>query len=351
MPSKRNIGVFLPNWLGDAVMATPAIRLLYERLGNEYELYALGRPVVLELFDGNPWFTGTIPLQARKPEPGHSFWDVVRTLRKKRLEHALLFPNSVRSALTAWCGRIKYRIGYAKEGRGMFLTTALKVPDGEIPLTDYYLKLTEPFTEQTVENDVNTYRLELFTTPEEEQLGEQIWRNLGLREDVLTLNVGSANSAARNWSEDYAVRFAQRVVDELNFDVLLNCGPGETELAERIVQRSQRDRVFSLAKQPLNIHSGKICLKRSRILVSTDSGPLHIAAAFGVPTVCLLGPTSETYIANPSVQRLTLSRRLPCAPCFAKQNCPEHHHRCMSELTPEWVFEQTKQLLMNHERQ
>jgi heptosyltransferase-2 len=247
----------------------------------------------------------------------------------------------------AWCGKAKQRIGYAKGGRGLLLTSAVKVPSPDRSIVDYYLNLTDILTEKETSDSIARHRLELHTTPEEEKLGDAIWNALGLRspEKVVVLNVGSANSIARSWPMEYAALLSQWVVDKLDFDVLINCGPAEIDMARKIAAGSQRSRVFSMADQPLNIHSGKICLKRARLTVSTDSGPLHIASAFGKPTIVLLGPTSETYIANSSLERIVVSKHLPCAPCYAKKNCPKGHQRCMRELTPQLVFEKIQEIL------
>jgi heptosyltransferase-2 len=344
----KKICVFLPNWLGDAVMATPAIRCLYEQFNGNAVLTALGRPHVLELFDGSPWFDNQIPFQIKNAPPEQSQYHIIRRFRREQFDLALLLTNSFRTALIAWSGKITQRIGYAKLGRGLFLSLPVKIPSSDIPLVDYYLNLVDAVTGKNTPNDPTIrYRLELYTTPEEEKLGDDIWNNLGLRspEKVLVFNVGSASSIVKSWSLDFAVELSRLVVDQLDFDVLINCGPDETQTAREIVTLAKRKHVFSMADQPLNIHAGKICLKRARLTVSTDSGPLHIASAFGKPTLVLLGPTSETYIANPYLDRNILTRHLPCSPCYSKKKCPEKHHRCMKELTPQLVFEKIQSVV------
>ncbi|MDR3199752.1 MAG: lipopolysaccharide heptosyltransferase II [Planctomycetaceae bacterium] len=346
----QKICVFLPNWIGDAVMATPTIRILYEYFNNSAVFTALGRPHILELLAGNPWFRHNIPLQVKNAPPEFSQSNIIRQLKLEQFDTALLLPNSIRSALIAWFGKIKKRVGYASLGRRWFLSTAVNIPTYEIPITDYYLNLADTIIGKNApQNTLNRYRLELHTTPEEEKLGDDVWNNLALQppEKVLVLNIGAASSIAKQFPHDHAVELARLITDQLGFDVLLNCGPHETRFVKEIVQLANRERVFSLAEQPLNIHTGKICLKRARLTVSTDSGPLHIAAAFGKPTLVLLGPSSETYIANPSLNQFILSRHLPCSPCYAKKKgiCPKKHHRCMRELTPQLVFERIRQII------
>lgn len=361
--SQKNgkICILLSNWIGDVIMSTPSIRLLHECFGEQATLAVVGRPHVLQLLEGNSWIDQMIPFDPRGSESENRQNSVVRRLRKERFDSVVLFPNSFRSALLAWQGGARQRIGYGKQGRSILLTHAVRPPDREVPLVDYYLNLTEaalPFIEarysltpsERPAVSLDRRRLELSTTPEEEKLGDEIWNRLGLREPdkVLILNVGSANSLARNWPPDFAAELARLIAGQLDMDVLLNCGPGEVEIVRDVVERSKSPRVFSMADQPQNMHVGKICIKRARLTVSTDSGPLHIAMAYGNPAIVLQGPTSETYIANPTVDLTVINRKLYCSPCLAKKRCPEKHHRCMLEITPEIVYEKVVEVLEQH---
>lgn len=352
------ICIFLSNWIGDVIMSTPSIRLLHEHFGGQATFTVIGRPHLLQLLEGNSWIDQTIPFDPRGSELENRQRRVVRRLREERFDSMVLFPNSFRSALISWLGGARQRIGYGKQGRLMLLTHSVRPPDREIPLVDYYLNLTDAalpiigarFGLTLPKRPVDAsdrHRLELHTTPSEEKLGEEVWKSLGLRDPdkVVILNVSSANSLARNWPPDFAAKLARLIADQLDMDVLLNCGPGEVEIVRDVVERSKSPRVFSMADQPLNMHMGKICIKRARLTISTDSGPLHIAMAYGNPAIVLQGPTSETYIANPTVDLTVINRQLYCSPCLAKKQCPEKHHRCMLEITPEIVFEKVVEVL------
>lgn len=357
----RKICLFLSNWIGDVIMSTPSIRRLHEALGDEAELTILGRPHLLDLLAGNPWTSRSIPFDAHGMKKEYRQNEVVRTLRQEQFDGMVLFPNSFRSAMIARLGGARQRIGYGIQWRSLMLTHNVKPPEKEIPLVDYYLDLAEAAIETLAVRDdyqppstdaASRYRLELRTTPEEEKLGDEIQNNLGLRdpEKVVILNVGSSNSPARSWPIDYAAELSRMIEHRLDMDVLLNCGPGEIGTVREIVEKSRSPRVFSLADQPLSIHTGKICIKRARLTVSTDSGPVHMALGFGNPGIVLRGPTSDTYTANPSADLNVVSRNLSCSPCFAKKQCPEKHRRCMLEITPELVFEKVVEVLEHSNR-
>src|SRR5438067_1939540 len=104
------IAVFLPNWIGDVVMATPAINALWQGLSHG-SLIAVGRPYVEGVVEGSPWFDTFVPAESKK------FWTTANRLRPYRCDVAVLFPNSLRSAVTAWLSNIPRRIGYDRYGR------------------------------------------------------------------------------------------------------------------------------------------------------------------------------------------------------------------------------------------
>ena len=171
-------------------------------------------------------------------------------------------------------------------------------------------------------------------------------RDLDLRSDgrVIAVNNSGAYGAAKRWSPQHAGKLARMIAGNLDHDVLVVCGPGEESTAREIVGYAGHARVFSLAGQPVGLATTKTCLRRSRLTVSTDSGPRHVAAAFGRPVVTLLGPTLPVWIENPTVRGEFVRIDLECSGC-AKRVCPQGHHRCMEELTAETVYARVTQIL------
>ena len=130
----------------------------------------------------------------------------------------------------------------------------------------------------------------------------------------------------------------------LDHDVLVMCGPKEREIARRMVPLGQRPRVFSMADQPMDLGTAKACIRRCRLMVSTDSGPRHVAAAFGLPVVTMFGPMLPIWSENPTQQAVNLLLDLDCIGCH-KRVCPLGHHRCMRDLSVEMVFTAATSLL------
>ena len=129
----------------------------------------------------------------------------------------------------------------------------------------------------------------------------------------------------------------RRLVDLADVSILVLCGPDERESAREIVRATDHPHVVSLADQSLSIGLSKACVRRSALLITTDSGPRHFAAAFGTPVITLFGPTHIAWTRTYHPHAWHILHKVPCGPC-QRPVCPEGHHRCMRDLTPESVL-------------
>jgi heptosyltransferase-2 len=187
---------------------------------------------------------------------------------------------------------------------------------------------------------VETRRLELKTTAADERAADAAWQTLGLPpgDRVVLLNSGGAYGAAKRWPAEHFAELARRMVADGGLSVLVNCGPAERSVAKEIEALAAEPRIVSLARfDELPIGLTKACIRRSRMVVSTDSAPRHIAIAFGRPVVTLFGPTDPAATASHYSGETCLSLGLDCQPCMARE-CPLGHHRCMQDLTVDKVY-------------
>lgn len=340
------IVVFCPNLIGDTVMATPTLRALRQTYPAA-TIDAVIKPAVFPTLDGCPWLDHRILFDPRSQLKQHRTPALLHDLRANPYDLALILPNSFRSALLAWLGKCRQRVGYARGGRGWLLSERV-APSRDrwgrfvpVPAVDAYLRLA-----RRVGCKVATMRLELFTTEADERAADRAWLDLGLPDDspVVCLNTGGAFGPAKSWPVEHFATLARRLANEAIVDCLVLCGPNEREAARSIVGRAAHPRVVSLADQPLGIGLSKACVRRSALLVTTDSGPRHFAAAFGVPVVSLFGPTHIAWTRTYHPLAIHLQQPVPCGPC-QKGICPQRHHRCMTELDPERVFTAVMRLL------
>jgi heptosyltransferase-2 len=342
----RKVVVFCPNLIGDTVMATPAFRALRRGLVGSTFIGVI-KPHVAPTLDGAPWFDELIGYDPRGRDREARTWPLLRRLRAERADLAVLFPNSFRSALLARMAGIPRRVGFARGGRGLLLTDRLRFPhdrDGRrlpTPIVESYLALA-----RQLNCPVDNVRPELFTTTADEAAADRAWACLGLTSDeaVVTLNTGGAFGPAKSWPVEHFAALARRIATEAGRAVLVVCGPGERDAARAIVSAAGHPRVVSLAALDLSIGLTKACVRRSALLITTDSGPRHFAAAFGVPVLTLFGPTHIAWTRTYHPHAIHLHHPVPCGPC-QKPTCPLGHHRCMRELSPQTVYDAAKRYL------
>jgi heptosyltransferase-2 len=343
--SPKRVALFLPNWVGDVVMATPAIRAVRAAFPAA-DLVAVCKPYVADVLAGSPWFRDVILSDKRGPRAQRLF-AVARTLRENRPDAAVLFSNSFRTALLARLGGCRRVVGFARYARSLLLTDRLHhttdargrfVPT---PVIDDYNRLAV-----ALGTPDPGHKMELFTTRADEEAASAVWEKFGLARysRVVALNPGAAFGAAKHWPAGSFAQLARMLTARLGCAALVLCGPAERGMARRIAEDSRSPHAFALSDTPLSLGLTKAVVRRADLLVTTDSGPRHFAAALGTPVVTLFGPThigwTETYFEK----AVHIQKDVPCGPC-QERVCPLGHHRCMRELTPAEVFSAAHRLL------
>jgi len=336
-----NIAVFLPNWVGDAVMATPAVRALRERCRGG-RLVAVVRPYVAGVFGGCDWFDEVIYTRGKSWQDGAA--SAALKLRRVGVDVAVLFPNSLRSALTAWLGGCKRRIGYARTGRSALLSDALaplrdaagrRVPS---PVLDAYNLLAL----RAGCRDPGR-RMTLYTTPADETDADAVWKGAGLSRyrEVICLNPGAAFGSAKHWPAEHFAALARDLAERRGAGVLVLCGPAERPLSQEIAAAAKHPAVRALGDlaapvrpdgPTLSLGLTKASVRRCDLLITTDSGPRHFAAAFDRPVVTLFGPTFIAWTETHHPRAIHLQKQVDCGPC-QRRVCPLDH-RCMKQLLP-----------------
>ncbi|HUS40889.1 MAG TPA: lipopolysaccharide heptosyltransferase II [Pirellulales bacterium] len=339
------IAVFLPNWVGDAVMATPTLRALRNHYSSA-KLTGVMRPAIAETLAGLPWLDEVVLFDPRATDHSIRSLPLLRRLRADRPDMAVLLPNSLRAGILGWLSGASRRVGYAQYGRGPLLTDKSKRKKvgrrfAPTPTMDCYLKLA-----YLLGCPAEPPRTELRTLSEDEAAADRVWQQLELPpgNEVVVVNTGAAYGAAKNWPVDHIVELSLQLVRQRNMAILIICGPQERQTALEITSRTNHPRIKCLADQTVSIGLSKACIRRSRLLISTDSGPRHFAAAFDVPVVTLYGPTDIAWGDTRYRHAVHLQHDVPCGPCM-KRICPLQHHRCMQDLSVQRVFHAVEELL------
>ncbi|MBM4001757.1 MAG: lipopolysaccharide heptosyltransferase II [Planctomycetes bacterium] len=328
-----NIAILLPNWIGDVVMATPALRSLRTHFPAD-RILGVMRPYVARILDGTSWLDEAWPFDRRAADRGIRFWPVARRLRRETIGLAIVMPNSLSAGLLAAVAGAKERVGFGGILHRGLLTQRLSRPRQHgmptpYSAVDHYLALA-----QAVGCPAANRRLELALTEQDQRGADGVWQKLqwGPSEFVVAVNTGSANSPARNWPTDRFAEVIRTLVARPRIRVLVLGGPREKADAEQLVTQANHPAVRSLADIDTSLGVMKGCIARCNAMISTDSGPRHIAAAFGVPTVTIYGSIDRRWNTNYNPREWTLQPHVACGPC-GRKSCPFGHYECLRKTT------------------
>jgi heptosyltransferase II len=339
----KQVALFLPNWVGDAVMATPTLRALRNSYGRNVRLIGIGKPAVAGVLEGSPWLNEIWTFKARSRTGIANRRAIIRRLRQTKIDTAILFPNSFTSAAMAWLSGARHRIGYARDGRSFMLTQRLQAPrDGRkwraLSAVDYYLGLADAIGAVTVDRN-----MELVLTSHDRQQHQSLlskW-NWDMNAPTIVINNGGAFGGARLWPTEHVCELAKKLSQHSDLQILLHCGPDDRQAANAIEAELANPKVRSLGtEEALPLGLSKAVLAKASVAISTDSGPRHIAVAFNRPVVTLYGPTDPAWTTTYNVRESAIEEKLPCRACW-KRTCPLGHHRCMKDLKVERVYHET----------
>lgn len=355
MPDPVKILVVQPSWVGDAVMATPALRALRERYPQAHISYLMRR-YVKPLYAGMPWAnqlityrTGRTTAKAGKGQ----FFDLAARLRSAHFDLAVLLPNSFKTALVCKMAGIRQIVGYERDGRGFLLSDKLLPPkeNGKFvpsPIIKYYMGLAHYLGSTS-----RDLRMELFVNDAERRAARDVMSRGGLDPDLdrpasqgqpplVLLNPGAAFGAAKLWRAEYFAELADRLIDERGATVLVSGAPRERAIVES-VKRHMRHAPVDLSNKGIDLGSLKEIVRRCDLMVTNDTGPRHLAAAFEVPVVTVFGPTHPAWTEIYYPKERQVAVKVFCGPCQRKL-CPLDH-RCMTRVTPGMVYDASAELL------
>jgi len=326
------LAVALPNWVGDAVMATPALRALAARFRGE-GIVGIARPSVRQVLDPSPWISGFI-------EVDRSLGGLLRAasaLRPEACTVGVLFPNSFRSALLLSLGGVARRVGYDRGCRGFLLTERLR-PEREggrfvpTPQITYYLRLAELLGAPTDDR-----RMALSTTEADETSAAAAYKALGLDAGrTLLLCPGASFGPSKQWPAEHWAVMAEGARRRFSLQPAVLCGPNEAADATAISEAGETCPSFH--DRGVTLGSARAVVRQAKAMVAIDSGLRHYAAAFDRPVVSLFGPTHIRWTETWHPKEVRLQAGVSCGPC-QKPVCPTGTNECMRCIEPGEVLD------------
>ena len=341
-PAER-IVVKAPNWVGDVVAATGAMRCL-RRNYPDARLALVVRPSVAPVLRGAPWFDQVI-LHDRHESSAADRRAAREALRQGQFDLGVLFTHSLSSRWLLWRAGVRQRVGLAKSRRALFLTdpvdlAAVRGDRRFVPKVEVYRALCERLGCA----DAGDQRPELFVGEDLRKRGDDLLRRhgAGLDRPLLGMVPGASYGPSKCWPAERFAAVGDRFVEELGFDVVLFTGPREGAIADAVA-RLMAHRAVRFPPDTTDLHVLKALVARCALMVCNDTGPRHYAIALGIPTVTLMGPTDPLVTESPYENGVVLRQEVPCAPCY-RRRCPIDH-ACMAAISINHVFDAARSLL------
>jgi len=327
------------NWIGDAVMTLPALGVTREHFPYA-EITILANQVVSPLFACHPWVDRIMTFDEKGAHKGFAGrLRLAGELRKEKFDLAIVLPNSLNSALVPWLAGIPVRVGKTGDGRSLLLTHRFPrslQPEG-VHQSQNYLAILEYF------GITGSKKPQLLVTTDEEDtaIAARLDGN-GIKEGdfVLVINPGATYGSAKRWYPERFAAVARTLASAGGAKVVITGGPGETAIAADI-ERGLAGNCLNMAGRT-SVRELMALVKRSNFFITNDSGPMHLAAAFGVPLVAIFGSTDHSTTYPLSDNAIVIRESIDCAPCM-KRECPTDH-MCMKAVMPETVIEKSLEL-------
>lgn len=318
--------IILPNWLGDAVMATPAIELLsayYPRA----EFTFVGSFVAIEALKYHPNCKNAIVDETKKaPNRVKATYELAKKLGN--FDMALSFRNQIHSSLLLRLTGSVLCIA-KKSWHSMFLLSHTPTIKADKHLSKQYAELAMINTDAW---DKTTPPLKLYIEPKK------------FDKPMMGINAGATYGSAKRWYPERFAAVAKEYSDK--YDIIIFGGPNEVEMAAEIESYLKASNVSNYTNLAGKTDIKELCslIGGCSLFVTNDSGPMHVAAAYGVPTVSIFGPTKHTETSQWMNEKSSIVRHeMACAPCMRRE-CPLGHHECMKSIEASEVIEAVRGL-------
>ena len=346
MSNNKKILLWLPSPMGDAILATPAMRALRERF-DDARIFLYASATVRAALEPCDFCDDWI-----EAKEGQSPYAVAKRLKEYGFDIAILFKNSFASAAAVFIARIPIRVGYSREWRGWMLTERLhpeRTTGGAfkpVSMVTYYLGLAE-----RVGADISEKSLILRVDPEAVRKVTRMFPEVcSSRVPLAVLVPGGAFGPSKCWAAERYAALADWLIEKYEAVVVVSVAPTEQEkeVARKICDASQF-KLINLGERPLSMGQLKGLLGLSDVVVCNDTGPRHIAIAMKKNVVTLFGPNDPAWTETGYESEIKIVADVKCAPC-QRPECTETEHWCMKSISVETVKDAVAKVLAGRRR-
>ena len=345
-PNPHKILIRSTNWIGDAVMTTPAVRTIRENF-PESEITILVHPWVSDVFRYSPRIDRLFLYEKKGRHQGlQGMWRLATELRQEQFDCAILLQNAFEAALITKMAGIPVRGGYTTDARGLLLTHGLEKEPELISKHQvyYYQRMVRGLGLKTGANE-----LELFIPGDQidsakQRIAELTGEPAGST-PLIGLNPGAAFGPAKRWPAEKYAELADKICRKTGARILLFGSAADRETAAAIIRHAGHaaTRMIDLTGATSLIEAMAL-IGECEVFVTNDSGLMHVAAALHTPMVAIFGSTDHIATGPFSSNATVIRKPLPCSPC-KKTHCPEKHFQCMKLITSTEVYAAVTQAL------
>jgi len=338
----NKIGIFQTSFIGDSVLTTPLIQKT-KKLFPDTKIVVITRPQTEDIFKPLPEVSEVILNDKRGWNKIAGVWKTAKAIKKSKIDILLVPHRSFRSALIAWLSRVPIRIGFTSS-EGWFLYTKTVPFNWMIHDAERNLSLLQGIAKEKFAAE----KLSMAFTPSAEENVDRLLKDFNLEgKKLVGIHAGSA-WPTKCWPMEYFVELISKLQTELGVQVvLIGGGKKDADLGEKICQLSKGHAASLCGKTSLA--DLMALMKHLSLFITNDSGPMHIATAFDVPTLAIFGPTTRElgFFPYGEGHRVLEVKDLPCRPCalHGGKKCPLKHFKCMRDILPQTVFDNAKQML------
>jgi heptosyltransferase II len=345
--SVRRLLVRANNWIGDVVMASPALHALRRRFPGAH-LSVLASPSVVPALEGSPDLDRLIVLEPRRESGMAGRARLIRLLRRERFDLAILFQKAFEAAFLAWAAGISRRYGYATDGRSWLLTDHLAETDA-VRARHHALVFLDLASAAGARNEDRSLRFPVTASDREGAARALGAVGIAEGEPIVAVHPG-ASKLPRAWHPDRYARLARETSRTIGGRGVIVGSSHDSPLAAEMTGAGP-DSLVDLTGRT-SVREMAAVLERARMFIGCDSGPMHVAAAMGTPVLAIFGPGTAAKTApfvDPRRYRV-VTRSFPCSPCSQSffrecEPAPSGKPWCIEEITVEHALEAAADLL------
>jgi len=334
----KKILVVNVNWMGDVIFSIPVFKAL-KKAYPQAILTCLAVPRVRGILEQSPYVDNILSYDEKgEDRTPWAKWKLIQRIREQQFDVAFILHRSLTRALLVFLAGIPQRIGYDTKGRGWLLTKRIRMPQEKLHRCDYYLKIIE---EYGIKVDDRICDLQL---PEKEvYVMERLLESYGISRDdfVIVVHVGG-NWNLKRWPADYFAMLIRRLVKDYQAKIVIPGTHDDSSLAELISQKSKVNPVILTGQT--NLKGLMALMRRANLVISSDSGPIHLASGLGTDVIGLFGPTRHEITGPRGKGKVfILQNDVGCNrhPCYYLE-CPDNS--CMQSITVDHVLKTIKKI-------